>query len=261
MKQLEDKVARLNPRNTIGDHGGHKKTQQDRPRSLTLYCFSPPVMLATMLIEGALAVYVLLRYRQGAFAKIAAILLVLLGIFQFSEYQVCGNQNPQFWSHFGLVAITLLPIVGLQLISFVTKRPRFLALGYAIAAVLALVFIFIPGSITGSYCGGNYVVFDGPTGLYEFYGAYYFTFLILAIWESLGVIRTTRDRVVRRVLHWFIAGYLSFMVPMGIVYTIYAPARVAVTSIMCGLAIVLALILALQIVPKYYAYLDERGTA
>lgn len=228
---------------------------QEKSHGLTLCCFSPPVMLATMATEGALAIYVLARYRHGAFAKIAAALLALLGIFQLSEFQVCGNHDPLFWSHFGLAAITLLPIVGLQLISYVTKKNRFLVVGCAIAGALALVFLFIPQTITGSLCGGNYVVFNGPTGLYEFYGAYYFVFLIFAVWRLLEAMREKTGRVIREVLRWFMIGYLSFMAPMGVIYAIYAPARVAVTSIMCGFAVILAIILAFQIVPKYYKYL------
>jgi hypothetical protein len=229
-----------------------------KSRDLTLCCFSPPVMLATMAIEGILAIYVLLRYRRGAFAKIAAVLLALLGIFQLSEFQVCSNQNPLFWSHFGLAAITLLPIVGLQLISYVTQKRRFLVIGCAIAAALVLVFLFVPQSITGSLCGGNYVVFNGPTGLYQFYGAYYFAFLIFAIWQLLETMREKKGTIIRQVLRWFIIGYLSFMAPMGVIYALYAPARVAVTSIMCGFAVILALIVAFQIVPKYYQYLYGR---
>jgi len=229
--------------------------ERGRRHSLTLACFSPPVMLATMAIESVLAIYVLVRYRHGAFAKIAAILIALLGIFQLSEYQVCGNHDPQFWSHFGLAAITLLPIVGLQLISYVTKKRRFLVVGCVIAAGLALVFLLIPQSITGSLCGGNYVVFSGPTALYEFYGAYYFTFLVFAIWELLEAMRENKNGIIRRILRWFVIGYLSFMAPMGIVYALYAPARVAVTSIMCGFAVILAFIVAFQIVPKYYKHL------
>jgi hypothetical protein len=212
-------------------------------------------MLATMLIESALAIYVFVRYRRGAFGKLATILILLLGFFQLSEYQVCGDQYPQFWSHFGLVAITLLPVIGLRLISFVTKKRRFLVGGYILAAVLALVFIFDPHSITESFCGGNYVIFSGPTALYQFFGVYYFAFLIFAIWELLETMRKNKNQFIRRVLQWFVVGYISFMAPMGIVYAFYAPARSAVTSIMCGFAVILAFIVAFQIVPEYYRYI------
>ena len=39
-----------------------------------------------------------------------------------------------------------------------------------------------------------------------------------------------------------------------VVYAFYAPARVAVASVMCGFAVFLAFIIAFQIVPKYYDY-------
>lgn len=223
--------------------------------SQTLYCFSPPVMIATMIIEGGLAIYVLLRYRHGLFGKIAAIILILLGVFQLSEYQICGNQDLPFWSRFGLVAITFLPILGLQLVSWVSGKRRFLVFGYAVAAVLSLIFIFIPENVVGAFCGGNYIIFNGPRGLYEFYGAYYFAFLIFSIWELLAAMRENKNKTFHRILQWFIAGYFSFMLPLGIVYLLYAPARTAVASIMCGFAVIMAFILAFQIVPRYYEYL------
>jgi len=212
-------------------------------------------MLATMVVEGVLAIYVLLRYRKGRFAKVAALLLILLGIFQLSEYQICGSNDPQFWSRFGLMAITLLPVAGLRLISLVSKKRHFFFIGYGIAVALALVFLFAPQSVTGAYCGGNYIIFSGPAALYEFFGMYYFIFLVFGIWEALEVMRETGNKAVHRLLKWFIAGYLSFMLPMGVVYAFYAPARVAVTSIMCGFAVILAFIVAFLIVPKYYEYI------
>jgi hypothetical protein len=221
-------------------------------RGETFYCFSPLIMLATMAVEGILAVYVLLRYREGRFAKVAAVLLVLLGIFQLSEYQICGSHDPQFWSHFGLVAITLLPVVGLRLVSLVSKKKHFFFIGYGIATALALIFVFVPQSITGAYCGGNYIIFSGPAALYTFFGMYYFVFLMLGIWEAVLIMRETPRKIVHRILRWFIIGYLSFMLPMGVAYAFYAPARAAVTSIMCGFAVILAFIVAFAIVPKYY---------
>ncbi len=225
--------------------------------SITLCCFSPPVMFATMVIEIGLAAYTLLKYRRGLFAKVVGLALVLLGVFQFSEYQICGGIETMFWSRFGLVTITLLPIIGLQLVSLINKKRTFLWAGYIITGVFLLFFVFLPTSVTGAFCGGNYIVFSGPALLYQFYGLYYFIFLLFAILESLKTIQTSKNKMLDRLLRWCIIGYLSFMLPMGIAYTIYAPARTAVASIMCGFAVILAFILAFKIVPKYYEYIDE----
>jgi hypothetical protein len=208
-------------------------------------------MLATLLLEFGLAIYTLFRYRRGIFAKVAAAILVCLGIFQFSEYQICSANVPLVWSRVGLVVITLLPVLGLYLVSLINHNRHFLRFGYIIALLFVLVFIFVPKNTIMPVCGGNYVIFHGPQELYRFYGAYYFGFLMLAIWESLAMHHTRSIRA-RRVLRLIVAGYLSFMLPMAIMYALYAPARWAVASIMCGFAIIFALILALKVVPKYY---------
>ena len=151
----------------------------------TLYCFSPPVMIATFAIEIVLAAYTFLRYRAGRFGRTAAAILVLLALFQLSEYQVCGGSYAILWSRIGLGAITILPVLGLYLVSLINRETTFLRLGYALAVMFAIVFVVAPKNIVGSYCGGNYIVFSGPEELYRFYAVYYFSFLILAVWDAL----------------------------------------------------------------------------
>lgn len=211
-------------------------------------------MMATVIIESGLALWTLFRYRKHLFGKIAVIILLLLAAFQISEYQVCGNHNAETWSKFGLVAITLLPVFGLRLISLITKQKYFVVVGSIIAAILVLCFIFISKDTVSSFCGGNYVIFTGPSSLYEFFGAYYFVFLILSIWEALIAQRETSSKIFKSILRWVVIGYLSFILPLALVYIFYSPARVAVTSIMCGFAVIFAFILTFEIVPKFYEY-------
>ncbi len=232
---------------------------KQRKTGTVLFCFSPPVMLATVIIESALAFWTLLRYRKNEFGKIAVGILLLLAAFQISEYQVCGNHSAQSWSRFGLVAITLLPVLGFRLISLITKQKHFLPLGSALAVIFALYFIFAPRNDVSSFCGGNYVIFTGPSALYEFFGAYYFGFLILSIWQALSAQHKTPGKMFQNILKWVVIGYLSFMLPLVIVYTLYAPARVAVASVMCGFAVIFAFILTFEIVPKFYRYQQLSG--
>ena len=232
----------------------NKIFSQKQKNSTTLFCFSPPIMLATVIIESGLALWTLFRYRKNEFGKIAVIILLLLAFFQISEYQVCGNHNAQIWSRFGLVAITLLPVFGFRLISLITKNKYFLILGSALAGLFVLYFIFAPRNDVSSFCGGNYVIFTGPSALYEFFGAYYFGFLILSIWQAIIGRNETASKILKSILKWVVIGYLSFMMPLIIVYTFYAPARVAVASVMCGFAVIFAFILTFDIVPKFYKY-------
>ena len=220
----------------------------------TLYCFSPPVMVATLLIESALAIFVFLRHSITRFGKVAGLLLVLLAAFQFAEYQTCirTSEKQILWARIGFVAITLLPIAGLYLVSLVSGKQHFLKLGYATAIAFVVYFLIVPKSIFGAICGGNYVIFNTSNDLYRLYGLYYWGFLLLGIWEAIEKIETLKRQLeIKKTLQWLIVGYLSFMGPMGIVYIVFPTTRGAVTSIMCGFAITLAFILALKVVPAY----------
>ena len=211
-------------------------------------------MLATMIIESGLAVYTFFRHRKGLFGKVVVAVLMILAAFQLSEFQICRDRSPMFWSRFGLVAVTLLPVLGLYLISLISHKRHFLRLGYVVATGFVIMIVTAPKDMISSFCGGNYVIFSGSQELFHFFSGYYFGFLVLGIWESLEALNVTRSKWLQRTLQWLVIGYLSFMLPMGIVYAIYAPARLAMASIMCGFAVILAFILAFEIAPKYYRY-------
>lgn len=221
------------------------------------FCFTPEVMLFTSLTEIFLAIYVYLRYKLDIFGRLVVFVLILLGAFQSVEYQVCGAQDELIkiiWSRIGFVIITLLPALGLHLISIITKKNHFLKLGYVLAIAYVLIFAFTPKAITGAVCGGNYIIFSTAQELSWTYSLYYFGFLILGIWEAaekMGKADTQFND--KKLLWWLILGYFSFMLPMGVVYSV-APAAAwnATPSIMCGFAIILALILALKVVPLYF---------
>lgn len=223
-------------------------------------CFTPEVMLATFIIEIVLALYVFIRYGMGRFSRMAGVVLILLAIFQIAEYQICAGEHSLLWARIGFIAITLLPIAGFYLVSLITKKTHFLRLGYLVSIGYVIYFIFSPHSITGALCGGNYVIFDINQNFYLFYGTYYFGFLLLAIWESLEkMMEVKSDDPRREVLAWIIVGYISFLLPMSAIYIYFAEARVAIASIMCGFALILALILAFKIVPEYYKIKRKRG--
>jgi len=219
----------------------------------TFYCFSPPVMVATLVIELFLAVFVFVRHHTSRFGKVAGAVLLLLATFQLAEYRICMMPGDNLlWARIGFVAITLLPLAGLYLVSLVSRKPHFLKLGYVTALGFVLYFIAVPKAITGTICGGNYVIFNTSTDLYRLYGLYYLGFLLLGIWESIEKITSiNRQTRSKKGLQWLIVGYLSFMGPMGMLYVLLPATRNAAASIMCGFAVALALILAFKVAPAF----------
>ncbi len=97
----------------------------------TLFCFSPPVMTATFIIELVLLVLVVLRYKLNTTTRLIAAALFCLAFFQLCEYFVCGGLgvNANVWSRLGFVAITTLPPIGLHIIYSIARQNRSILYG------------------------------------------------------------------------------------------------------------------------------------
>ncbi len=219
----------------------------------SFFCFTPEVMLVTFVAEFLIAAYAYLRFRGTLFGKLSILILLLLGSFQFAEYRICTGDNMIFWARLGFIIITLLPPLGIHLVSIVTGNRNFLRFAYTLAGVFILIFAFVPRSITGGVCGGNYIIFSTAQELYWTYGVYYLGLLFIGIFDALGKLKGDRpwENKNANVLLWMILGYFSFMVPMGLTYFIFPETAMAVASVMCGFALTFAFILGFIIAKKY----------
>ena len=209
--------------------------------------------MATFIIEFLIAAYSFIKFRSTLFGKLSVLMLLLLGLFQFAEYQICAGNDIVFWARFGFIVITLLPPLGIHLVSIITGNRNFLQFSYTLAAVFVLIFAFAPRSITGGICGGNYIIFNTAQELYWTYGIYYFGLLFIGIFDALAKLKsnTLSGDKNSAILIWMILGYFSFMVPMGLVYFIFPETATAVASVMCGFALTFAIILGFIIARKY----------
>lgn len=218
--------------------------------SSTFYCFSPPIMVITMVSEVTLFVYTLLRYKMTPITRVISLMLLFLALFQLAEFNVCGGHNAKTWSHIGFVSITLLPALAIHLISLIAKKKNTLlkAISYSVSAIFAVLFGLSSSDISAHACGGNYAIFkiaDKVGGLYYFY--YYF-WLFLGIGLCLYYIVKAKEKI-RQALILQIIGFLSFLLPTGIVNTINPKTIEGLPSIMCGFAVIYAFILVFGIVP------------
>lgn len=222
-------------------------------RGVTLYCFSPPIMIATFIIEIIFALYVLYKSIKAKSDVGIVMALVFLAVFQLSEYQICGGINLLFWSRLGLFSITFLPVLGYYLITKLSKESHLIKLAFFVALAFAAFFVLVPQSVGGVTCGGNYIIFDIETKVHSLYGFYYFGFLLLGIWEAIkGMQSDSNKKRIKDALGWFIIGYLSFILPLTAVYIFIPMARVGMASIMCGFAVIFAAILTFKIAPIYH---------
>jgi len=97
-----------------------------KSKSVTFNCFSPPVMLATFVVEIIFAAYTVVRYRLNTTGRLVVGMLLALAVFQLCEYHVCGGWGVRAsdWSRAGYVAITLLPVLGVHLVYQLAGKSR-----------------------------------------------------------------------------------------------------------------------------------------
>lgn len=216
-----------------------------------LFCFSPPVMLATFLLEFGFAIYVLWRYKMTTITRLITLLLVCLGIFQLAEYMLCGGLglNTGEWSRLGYIAITLLPALGLHLVMAIANKvshPLIIAV-YGCAALAAAFFAVAPNAIDIHECRPNYAVFSMDEPGVLLYSFQYFVWLMIGIGMAWRWAKEQPKRA--KALYGMIFGYLVFIVPSAIV-TWFIPMSVeGLPSVMCGFAILLACTLVWYVLP------------
>ncbi|MFZ1249654.1 MAG: hypothetical protein WAQ24_05035 [Candidatus Saccharimonadales bacterium] len=221
----------------------------------TFYCFSPPVMMATFLIEIGLAVWTLWRYRMNRLVQLSVATFVCLAMFQLAEYTICEGLfglSQLTWAKIGYVAITALPPLGIHLLLVIAKRkaPWLLAVSYGSMVVFMAYFLFATNGISATTCGGNYVIFKTSNYATSWYTLYYYGLELLVVGASAYLAHSVSNRRTKQALFGLTAGYLGFMVPVAIANTINPALIHAVPSVMCGFAVIFALSLGLYVLPR-----------
>lgn len=214
-------------------------------------CFSPPVMLATFVLEFGLLFYTLWRYQLTTMTRLATVFLGCLGTFQLAEYMICGGLGLGHaeWVKLGYVAITFLPALGLHMtatIANVSVKPLLFA-AYGTAAAFAVFFVTASNGVNIHECAPNYTVFDMTKTTTFIYGMFYYGWLLLTV--GLGTYWAKKKPEHTMTLRWMVASYAVFIVPTTIANMIDPATLGAIPSIMCGLAVICALILVGRVLP------------
>jgi hypothetical protein len=222
-------------------------------------CFSPPVMIATMVIELSLAVYTTWRYKLNNLVRLIVAMLIGLAVFQLAEYFVCTGIGSMAapWSRVGFIAITALPPLGLHIMHKLAGKPqrRLVKTAYVTMAAYMLFFLAWPGTFTGHQCTGNYVIFQFTPNVTGTYTIYYFGWLLAGIglgfrWANQLMSQGKSKLKQLQSVQGLILGYLVFLIPSAISMVVKPDARRGIPSVLCGFAVLLALTLVLYILPR-----------
>jgi hypothetical protein len=217
-----------------------------------LYCFSPPVMLATLLIEFGFAAYTLWRYKMSTVRKLAFATLVALGTFQLAEYMVCGGlgwTNVE-WARVGYGAITLLPAIGIHMVATLANKKAPILVGTAYVSCLAFVVFYLIGesAVSAHTCTANYAVFDTIRASVWPFATYYYGWLLVGALLAWQWGRQIPKR--QNALHAMVIGYAAFILPTTAFNIIDPSTTRGIPSIMCGFAVIFAFVLIIKVLPN-----------
>lgn len=206
-------------------------------------------MISTFAMEFFLAGALFMRYRMDTIGKLGVATLLGLGTFQISEYAICTMGPFKEAAVLGYVAITLLPPFGLHLATKLAGvRHGPVRFSYGLAAVWCAMFILHPAVIVNVACNGNYSILNLTPTLSVLYGVYYFGLLFIGLglsWWAKG----HRSGQTAEAAKWLAVSYLIISLPTFTVNVVVPSSRSGIPSIMCGFALLFALILATRIIP------------
>jgi hypothetical protein len=221
-------------------------------KQTTFYCFSPLVMIATCIIEVSLLLYTLFRYKMNTVARLSVATLGFLALFQLSEFTVCGatHWSAATWSRVGYMAITMLPPLGIHLIRVLSGRGSvwIVRAAYLTGIGFALIFGLTPTAFHDHICAGNYAIFQLAPRLGGIYFSYYYGWLMFGIGQALLFAATAKINT-RKALLYQVFGWLSFLLPTGIVNALNPQSISGIPSVMCGFAVIYAIVLVFGILP------------
>lgn len=216
-------------------------------------------MVATLIIETVLAMYMVWRYKLNVLGRLIVTALLALGTFQLAEYFVCTGYGVSAgqWSRLGFAAITTLPPLGLHIMHQLAGKPnrRLVYASYISMAGFITFFLTYHAAFIGHQCTGNYVIFQIGYKMGGAYGLYYYGWLLVAIglgmhWANQLKAQGAESLKKLQAVRGMIVGYLVFLVPTALSNTVKPETRAGIPSIMCGFAVIFAIILALYVAPR-----------
>jgi hypothetical protein len=156
------------------------------------------------------------------------------------------------WSNVGFVAITLLPPLGIHAMYTIAKKRKIAVItaAYASAAVFTAFFAFSSSAINGHQCLGNYVIFQVNADLTVLYGIYYWGWVVFGMIVSALMARSIRVKECKQALYGFSVGYAGFLIPTTAANLVNNTTVRGIPSIMCGFAVLFAIILGLYVMPR-----------
>ncbi len=200
-------------------------------------CYTPIVSLTTAIIEWLLAALILVYYTKSRLGKYGAVLLILLGCYQFSEFMLCVSGQAELWGTIAFLSYTFLPAIGLHAVLAFHKKKVHPILLYSLPVIFSIVALVKKPFIVHGSCETMFVTiltYFSRSSQWIFYAAYYFGFIITAI--LLLIHKREKGARGKACLAMLIAFVIMF-IPTLILIGIFPALYIKFPSVLCHFAL------------------------
>lgn len=199
--------------------------------------------LITAGIEYFLA-YVVFRYGK-AYKDVVGWILIFLATYQLGEVLIFYSHGSALAFKVAYVSTTLLPPLGILLVSQILKKELGYRLFQSISALFVLFILLTPSvAVQFSLTRCCVQVLEYVPIMRDYWLSYYQGALVFAMGAALLGYVMEKDTIVRKDLLTVLLAYLSFDGIAMVLYWLLPTVRDSVASVMCALAVFAAFLLA-----------------
>ncbi len=154
------------------------------------------------------------------------------------------------WARLGYGAITLLPALGIHMLTAISgkKMPELVGAAYASCAIFLGFYLFAFNSVDINVCRSNYAVFSTLKSIAVPFGVYYYGWLLIGTYMAWFWSKELPKH--KKALQSMAIGYMVFILPTTTVNLIDPETVHGIPSIMCGFAVLFAVVLVARVLPN-----------
>ncbi len=211
-------------------------------------CFNSTVSLTTAVIELGLSIIMPWKFPKASLKYFFALLLFLLGFYQFTEFMLCKTGNAELWVRAGFITYSFLPAMGLDMTLTYFKIKRHRLLLYFFPVVYSLIAIFTTNFVQVGQCNAIFVtaryIFsqDYNFVLWLAYVTYYALVTIFACFIALKYYFSEKNNKKRKVFLMLPVAVLLMSLPTFILMVIFPYFNIMFPSVLCHFALLLAIV-------------------
>jgi len=211
-------------------------------------CFTPIISLTTAIIEFVVATFILIKYKKYLIPVFSALLIYVLGIYQFTEFMLCISNNAFLWAKLGFITYTFLPAMGLHFVLRLARNRKYNWLAYIPPLFFSLWAVFKTNFIVSASCSKVFVIVNkvftsqGFSLLSKGYLLYYFGFILIAITIAFIWIKKEKDKITRQLIK-LLGGAIVIIITLPLILLFILPSlKIPFPSVYCQFALLFTIV-------------------